>query len=108
MKAIVYSGAGDVGVIELRDVAAPEPGSDDAQVAVAYVGLNRAEALYTRGRYLEQPRLPGRVHQPAAQVHVRDFELVRGVGARRHVDEYQLSHEVGCRRGERDRRAAEP
>jgi putative PIG3 family NAD(P)H quinone oxidoreductase len=51
MKAIVYNGAGDAGVIEVRDVPAPEPGSDDAQVAVAYVGLNRADILERKGQY---------------------------------------------------------
>ena len=49
MKAIVYNGAGDAGVIEVRDVPAPEPGTDDAQVAVAYVGLNRADILERLG-----------------------------------------------------------
>jgi putative PIG3 family NAD(P)H quinone oxidoreductase len=51
MRAIVYSGAGDAGVIEIRNVPAPEPGSDEAQVAVAYVGLNRADILERKGQY---------------------------------------------------------
>jgi NADPH:quinone reductase-like Zn-dependent oxidoreductase len=50
MRAIVYNGAGDTDVIEIREVPTPEPGSDEAQVAVAYVGLNRADILERKGQ----------------------------------------------------------
>jgi len=62
VRAIVYNGAGDTGVIEIREVPTPEPGSDDAQVAVAYVGLNRADILERKGQYpspLGKGALPG-------------------------------------------------
>jgi putative PIG3 family NAD(P)H quinone oxidoreductase len=51
MRAVVYNGAGDADVINIREVPTPEPGSDDAQVAVAYVGLNRADILERKGQY---------------------------------------------------------
>src|ERR1700693_3647826 len=62
MRAIVYDGAGDTGVIEIREVPTPEPGSDDAQVKVAYVGLNRADILERKGHYpspLGKGAIPG-------------------------------------------------
>jgi NADPH2:quinone reductase len=62
MRAIVYDGAGGPEVIAIRDVPTPEPGSDDAQVQVAYVGLNRADTLERKGHYpspLGKGALPG-------------------------------------------------
>lgn len=38
MRAVVCTGAGGAEVLAVRDVAKPEPGSDDALVAVAYAG----------------------------------------------------------------------
>ena len=51
MRAIAYEGAGGPEVIRLRDLPAPEPGSDDALVEVAYAGLNRADILERMGFY---------------------------------------------------------
>lgn len=62
MRAIVYNGAGDTYVIEIREVPIPEPGSDEAQIAVAYVGLNRADILERKGQYpspLGKGAIPG-------------------------------------------------
>jgi len=62
MRAILYEGAGGPEVIAIREVPTPEPGSDDAQVQVAYVGLNRADTLERKGHYpspLGKGALPG-------------------------------------------------
>jgi putative PIG3 family NAD(P)H quinone oxidoreductase len=62
MRAIAYEGAGGAEIIRLRDMPAPEPGSDDALVAVAYAGLNRADILERMGFYpspLGQGATPG-------------------------------------------------
>jgi len=62
MRAIAYEGAGGPEVIRLRDLPAPEPGSDDALVEIAYAGLNRADILERMGFYpspLGQGATPG-------------------------------------------------
>jgi len=52
MRGASYVGTGGSDVIAIRDdVAEPELGSDDALVAVAYAGLNRADILERRGHY---------------------------------------------------------
>jgi NADPH:quinone reductase-like Zn-dependent oxidoreductase len=76
MRAIVYSGTGDTGVIGVRDdVADPKVGTDDALVEVAYAGLNRADILERRGLYAV----------PAGAVPTPGMEysgIVRAVGER--------------------------
>ncbi|MBD5654636.1 MAG: NAD(P)H-quinone oxidoreductase [Candidatus Eremiobacteraeota bacterium] len=54
MRAIVYEGTGDRNVIFLRDVDEPVAGTDDALVAIAFAGLNRADVLERQGHYAAQ------------------------------------------------------
>jgi NADPH2:quinone reductase len=76
MRAIVYSGTGDTGVIALRDdVAEPAIGTDDALVEVAFAGLNRADILERRGQYAVPP---GYVSTPGMEYS----GVVRAVGDR--------------------------
>jgi NADPH:quinone reductase-like Zn-dependent oxidoreductase len=42
--------------LEEHEVRAPQPG--EARVRIRAIGLNRAEALFRRGAYLETPKLP--------------------------------------------------
>jgi len=58
MKAIVYAGAGDAGVIQLRDVPTPEPGAGQIRVRVHASALNRADILQRKGRYPAPPGWP--------------------------------------------------
>jgi putative PIG3 family NAD(P)H quinone oxidoreductase len=51
MRAARYTGAGGLEVIAFEDVAEPRYGPDEALVAVAYAGLNRADVLERQGRY---------------------------------------------------------
>jgi NADPH:quinone reductase len=75
MRAARYRGAGGLEVIAIEDVAEPEVGSDDALVAVAYAGLNRADVLERMGRYPS----PGGV----GAIPGMEFSgIVRAVGSR--------------------------
>jgi putative PIG3 family NAD(P)H quinone oxidoreductase len=74
MRAARYHGAGGGEVIALEDVPAPEPGSDEALVEVAYAGLNRADVLERMGRYPS----PG---GPNAIPGMEYSGIVRAVGA---------------------------
>jgi NADPH:quinone reductase-like Zn-dependent oxidoreductase len=44
------------------------PGKGEVRLRVQAAGLNRAEALYYRGQYLEQPKLPSRIGYEVAGV----------------------------------------
>ena len=75
MRAIVYHGVGGPEVIAYDQIADPRPGSDDALVAVAYAGLNRADILERMGRYprpKDAPPIPG----------IEFSGIVRSVGER--------------------------
>ena len=45
-----------------------QPGKGEVRIKVQAVGLNRAEALFIRGHYLEQPKLPSGVGYEAAGI----------------------------------------
>jgi putative PIG3 family NAD(P)H quinone oxidoreductase len=51
MRAAVYTGAGDVGVIAIEHRPDPEPGPRQIRVRVRASALNRADLLQRRGRY---------------------------------------------------------
>ena len=48
-------------VLKLEDETPQTPGPGEAQVEVRAIGLNRAEAMFRRGVYMEQPALPSRI-----------------------------------------------
>jgi NADPH:quinone reductase-like Zn-dependent oxidoreductase len=52
----------------LEDLPSRQPGEGEAKLRVEAVGLNRAESMYYRGFYFEQPVLPSRIAYEAAGV----------------------------------------
>jgi NADPH:quinone reductase-like Zn-dependent oxidoreductase len=52
----------------LETLPSGRPGEGEARLRVSAVGLNRAEALFMRGQYFEQPVLPSRIGYEAAGV----------------------------------------
>ena len=55
-------------VLKIEDLPLQEPGKGEVRLRVQAAGLNRAEALFTRGQYLEQPKLPSRIGYEVAGV----------------------------------------
>jgi len=55
-------------VLKIEEAPLQQPGKGEVRLRVQAVGLNRAEALFTRGQYLEQPKLPARIGYEAAGV----------------------------------------
>lgn len=47
-------------VLKIEEADVPPPGEGEVQIAVKALGLNRAEAMFRRGQYLEAPSLPAR------------------------------------------------
>jgi NADPH:quinone reductase-like Zn-dependent oxidoreductase len=44
----------------------PPPGKGEVQISVKALGLNRAESMFRRGEYIEQPDFPARIGYEAA------------------------------------------
>jgi NADPH2:quinone reductase len=65
--------------LELRDVAAPEPGPGEVLVGVAAAGLNFADILVCQGRYQQRPPLPFTPGLECAGTVLRVGEGVAGV-----------------------------
>jgi putative PIG3 family NAD(P)H quinone oxidoreductase len=82
MRAIVIREPGPPDVLELREVARPEPGRHEVRVRVAASGVNRADLLERRGRYpgsgLGERPIPGLEYSgtiDALGADVRDWEI---------------------------------
>jgi NADPH:quinone reductase-like Zn-dependent oxidoreductase len=67
-KAIRFHKIGGPENLVLETVPLGRPAEGEARLRVAAVGLNRAEALFMRGQYFEQPVLPSRIGYEAAGV----------------------------------------
>lgn len=65
-KVVKFKQTGEPDVLQLieEDVAAPAKG--EIQIKVAAIGLNRAEAMFRRGQYLEAPELPAKIGYEAS------------------------------------------
>jgi NADPH:quinone reductase-like Zn-dependent oxidoreductase len=55
-------------VLKFEERPLQQPGKGEVRLRVQAAGLNRAEALYCRGQYLEQPKLPSRIGYEVAGV----------------------------------------
>jgi NADPH:quinone reductase-like Zn-dependent oxidoreductase len=53
-------------VLKIEDVEIPPPGPQEVTIAVKALGLNRAEAMFREGQYLERAELPARLGYEAA------------------------------------------
>jgi len=58
VKAVVITRFGGPGVLEVQDVAAPQPGPDEILVRVRGTALNRADLLQRAGGYAAPPGVP--------------------------------------------------
>lgn len=58
MRAIVAARVGGPEVLELREVAEPDPGADLVLIRIASAGVNFADTLATRGLYAASPPPP--------------------------------------------------
>jgi NADPH:quinone reductase-like Zn-dependent oxidoreductase len=57
-QAVRFHTLGGPDVLTVEEVSIREPGQDEVKIKVEAVGLNRAESMYFRGQYFEQPELP--------------------------------------------------
>jgi len=80
-RVVRFHVTGGPEVLKVEDLAVPPPGKGEVQIAVKAIGLNRAEAMFRIGKYLEDPKLPARLGYEAAGTvsavgpDVQDFKV---------------------------------
>src|SRR5437764_7449553 len=65
-RVVRFHKTGGPEVLQIEDLEVPPPGKGEVQIGVKALGLNRAEAMFRRGQYLEDPELPARLGYEAA------------------------------------------
>src|ERR1700733_5472524 len=58
VKIVRFHKTGGPEVLQFDELPLPEPAQGEARLRVKAIGLNRAESMYRRGQYLEDPVLP--------------------------------------------------
>src|SRR3954466_12174798 len=65
-KVVRFHETGGPEVLRVEEVELTPPGKGEIQITVKALGLNRAESMFRRGQYLENPRFPARLGYEAA------------------------------------------
>ncbi len=60
-RVVRFHEMGGPETLKLEEETPRQPGPGEAQLEVRAIGLNRAEAMFRRGMYMEQPSLPSRI-----------------------------------------------
>jgi NADPH:quinone reductase-like Zn-dependent oxidoreductase len=67
-KIVRFHELGGPEVLRIEEESSRQPGKGEARLRVQAVGLNRAESMFMRGQYLENPKLPAKLGYEAAGV----------------------------------------
>lgn len=67
-KIVRFHATGGPEVLKIQSEPIPEPGKGEVRLNVKAIGLNRAEAMFRRGQYLEVPALPAKLGYEASGV----------------------------------------
>ena len=65
-KVVRLHEIGEPEVLKIERIEVPPPGKGEVQIRIHALGLNRAESMFRRGEYLEDPKLPARLGYEAA------------------------------------------
>jgi NADPH:quinone reductase len=65
-RAVRFHRIGGPEVLQIDTVDVPAPGPGEVRINVKALGLNRAEAMFRSGQYLEQPSCPSRLGYEAS------------------------------------------
>lgn len=65
-RVVRFHKTGGPEVLTIEQLDVPPPGKGEVQISVKALGLNRAESMFRRGQYLEDPKLPARLGYEAA------------------------------------------
>src|SRR5215469_10079136 len=78
---------GDASVLRIEDLAVAAPASDEVQINVKAIGINRAEVMFRNHAYLQEADFPSRLGYEAAGVVL---ELGAGVSGFKPGDAVSL------------------
>src|SRR5262245_32892515 len=65
-RVVRFHKTGGPEVLQVEELEVPPPGKGEVQIKVKALGLNRAESMFRRGQYLEDPKLPAKLGYEAA------------------------------------------
>jgi NADPH:quinone reductase-like Zn-dependent oxidoreductase len=65
-RVVRFHKVGGPEVLQIEELDVPPPVKGEVQIAIKALGLNRAEAMFRSGQYLEDPKLPARLGYEAA------------------------------------------
>jgi NADPH:quinone reductase-like Zn-dependent oxidoreductase len=65
-RVVRFHETGGPEVLKIEYLDVPPPGKGEVQISVKALGLNRAESMFRRGEYIEQPDFPARIGYEAA------------------------------------------
>lgn len=65
-KVVRFHEIGEPEVLEIEEIEVAPPAKGEVQIRIHALGLNRAESMFRRGEYLEDPKLPARLGYEAA------------------------------------------
>jgi NADPH:quinone reductase-like Zn-dependent oxidoreductase len=65
-RVVRFHKVGGPEVLQLEELEVAPPGEGEVQINIKALGLNRAESMFRRGQYLEDPKLPARLGYEAA------------------------------------------
>ena len=60
-RVVRFHKTGGPEVLKIEQLDVPPPGKGEVQISVKALGLNRAESMFRRGEYIEQPDFPAPV-----------------------------------------------
>src|SRR3954454_19038905 len=78
-RVVRFHETGGPGVLRVEEVELTPPGKGEVQIRIHALGLNRAEAMFRRGQYLEETKLPARLGYEAAGTVAAVGQGVEGV-----------------------------
>jgi len=67
-RQVVFHETGDADVLKIEEQPDREPGAGEVRIKVEAIGLNRAEVMFRRGQYIEQPKFPSRLGYEASGI----------------------------------------
>ncbi|HVJ87373.1 MAG TPA: zinc-dependent alcohol dehydrogenase family protein [Caulifigura sp.] len=67
-RIVRFHRTGGPEVLQVDQVELPAPAKGEVRIAVKAIGLNRAEAMFRSGQYLEQPQFPSQLGYEASGV----------------------------------------
>lgn len=68
VRIVRFHSLGGPEVLQLDELPMPEPKSGEVRLRVKAIGLNRAEVMFRRGRYLQNPELPSKLGYEASGI----------------------------------------